>query len=71
MKRYASSAIDNDVKNTEAAAPIATNEELNIVDPKIAEKTAQEWENYPVNMGQQYFDEIKKILDMEDISYRN
>ena len=31
MKRYASNAIDNDVKNTEAAAPIATNEELNII----------------------------------------
>ena len=50
---------------------LSTNEELNIVDSKIAEKTAQEWENYPVNMGEQYFNEIKKILDMEDISYRN
>ena len=50
---------------------LSTNKELNIVDSKTAEKTAQEWENYPVNMGEQYFNEIKKILDMEDISYRN
>jgi len=49
---------------------LSTNAELNIVDSKIAEKTAQEWENYPVNMGQQHLDEIKKILDKEDISYR-
>ena len=50
---------------------LSTNKELNIVDSKTAEKTAQEWENYPVNMGEQYFNEIKKILDIEDISYRN
>ena len=49
---------------------LSTNAELNVVDSKIAEKTAQEWENYPVNMGQQHLDEIKKILDKEDISYR-
>ena len=50
---------------------VSTNTELNIVDSKVAEKTAQEWENYPVNMGQQHLDEIKKILDKEDISYRD
>ena len=49
---------------------LSTNAELNVVDSKIAEKTAQEWENYPVNMGQHHLDEIKKILDKEDISYR-
>ena len=49
---------------------LLTNKELNIVDDKIAEKTAQEWENYPVNMGEQHFNQIKKILDKEDISYR-
>ena len=49
---------------------LSTNAELNVVDSKIAEKTAQEWENYPVNMGQQHLDEIKKILDKEDMSYR-
>jgi len=50
---------------------LSTNTELNVVDSKIAEKTAQEWENYPVNMGQQHLDEIKKILDKEDMSYRD
>jgi ribulose-5-phosphate 4-epimerase/fuculose-1-phosphate aldolase len=50
---------------------LSTNKELNIVNSEIAEKTAQEWENYPVNMGQQHLDEIKKILDKEDISYRD
>ena len=49
---------------------LSTNAKLNVVDSKIAEKTAQEWENYPVNMGQQHLDEIKKILDKEDVSYR-
>ena len=29
---------------------LSTNAKLNVVDSKIAEKTAQEWENYPVNM---------------------
>ena len=50
---------------------LSTNKELNVVSHEVAEKTAQEWENYPVNMGEQYFNEIKKILDIEDISYRN
>ena len=49
---------------------LSTNKELNIVSSEVAEKTAQEWENYPVNMGEQHLKEIKKILDKEDISYR-
>ena len=49
---------------------LSTNQELNKVDPEIAEKTAQEWENYPVNMGEQHLSEIKKILDKEDPSYK-
>mgnify|MGYP001449697167 FL=1 len=50
---------------------LSTNKELNIVSSKVAEKTAQEWENYPVNMGKQHLNEIKKILDKEDPSYKN
>ena len=49
---------------------LSTSKELNIVSSEVAEKTAQEWQNYPVNMGQQHFNEIKKILDKEDISYK-
>ena len=50
---------------------LSTNKELNIASSSVAEKTAQEWENYPVNMGEQHLNEIKKILDKEDPSYKN
>ena len=50
---------------------LSTNKELNIASSSVAEKTAQEWENYPVNMGEQHLNEIKKILDKEDLSYKN
>jgi ribulose-5-phosphate 4-epimerase/fuculose-1-phosphate aldolase len=50
---------------------LSTNKELNVVSSEVAENTAQEWENYPVNMGEQHLSEIKKILDKEDISYRD
>ena len=46
-------------------------ENLNLVSSNIAEKTAQEWENYPVNMGEQHLKEIRKILDKEDSSYKS
>lgn len=49
---------------------LSTNKELNLVDSKIAEKTAQEWENYPVNMGEQHLKAIRLILDKEDSSYK-
>ena len=50
---------------------LSTNKELNEVESNIAEKTAQEWENYPVNMGEQHLKEIRKILDKEDSSYKS
>jgi len=50
---------------------LSTDKELNVVDDKVAEKTAQEWENYPVNMGEQHLKEIRIILDNEDSSYKN
>ena len=49
---------------------LSTNQKLNIVSSKVAEKTAQDWENYPVNMGQQHLNEIKKILDKEEPNYK-
>jgi|TARA_B110000037_G_C17070892_1_gene485807 ribulose-5-phosphate 4-epimerase/fuculose-1-phosphate aldolase len=49
---------------------LSTNKELNFVENKIAEKTAQEWENYPVDMGEQHLKAIKLILDKEDASYK-
>ena len=50
---------------------LSANKELNEVESDIAEKTAQEWENYPVNMGEQHLKEIRKILDKEDPSYKS
>ena len=50
---------------------LSTNKELNEVNSEVAEKTAQEWENYPVNMGEQHLKEIRKILDKEDPSYKS
>ena len=50
---------------------LSTKKGLNLVDNEIAEKTAQEWENYPVNMGEQHLKAIKLILDKEDSSYKH
>ncbi len=50
---------------------LSANKELNEVESNIAEKTAQEWENYPVNMGEQHLKEIRKILDKEDSGYKS
>ena len=49
---------------------LSTNKELKIANSKVAEKTAQEWENYPVNMGDQHLKAIRSILDKEDPSYK-
>ena len=49
---------------------LSTNKELKIANSKVAEKTAQEWENYPVNMGEQHLKAIRSILDKEDPSYK-
>lgn len=37
--------------------------ELNPVSHEIAEKTALEWENYPIDSASLHLEEIKKILD--------
>ena len=50
---------------------LSTNKELKIANSKVAEKTAQEWENYPVNMGEQHLKAIRSILDKEDPSYKD
>ena len=49
---------------------LSTNKELKIANSEVAEKTAQEWENYPVNMGDQHLKAIRSILDKEDSSYK-
>ena len=50
---------------------LSTNKELNIVSDEIAEKTAQETADYPINLAQMHLDQIKKILDKEEPDYKN
>ena len=49
---------------------LSTNKELKIVSPEIAEKTAQEWENYSTDMEELHLKAIRSILDNEDPSYK-
>tara|TARA_Y100000590_G_scaffold425520_1_gene533594 strand:- start:141 stop:869 length:729 start_codon:yes stop_codon:yes gene_type:complete len=49
---------------------LSTNRELNIVSPEVAEKTAQEWENYSSDLGDFHFNAMKSILDKEDPTYK-
>ena len=49
---------------------LSTNKELNIVTPEVAEKTAQDWENYPTGLGELHLKAIRSILDKEDPSYK-
>ena len=42
---------------------LSTGKELNIANPEIAEKTAQDWENYSTNLGELHLKAIRSILD--------
>jgi ribulose-5-phosphate 4-epimerase/fuculose-1-phosphate aldolase len=48
----------------------ATGQPLDPVSHEVAEKTAQQWQNYGFDFGQQHLDELMAILDTEDSSYR-
>ena len=50
---------------------LSTKKDLNIVSDEIAEKTAQETADYPINLAQLHLDQIKKILDKEEPDYKN
>ena len=41
-----------------------------VVSPEIAEKTAQEWENYSTDMEDLHLKAIRSVLDSEDPSYK-
>jgi len=43
---------------------------LFITSPLQAEKTAQDWENYPTGLGELHLKAIRSILDKEDPSYK-
>ena len=50
---------------------LLTGKELNIVSHEVAEKTAQETANYPVDLARAYLDQIRVILDKEEPEYKN
>ena len=49
---------------------LSTGKELNITSSEIAEKTAQEWENYSTDMAELHLKAIRSVLDTEDPSYK-
>jgi ribulose-5-phosphate 4-epimerase/fuculose-1-phosphate aldolase len=49
----------------------ATGKELLLVSDEIAEKTAQQWENYGFGFAEQHLHELKEILDREEPEYRS
>jgi len=50
---------------------LSTNKELNIVSHEVAEKTAQEWANYPTDLARAHLNQIRLILDKEEPEYKN
>ena len=50
---------------------LSTGKELNIASNEVAEKTAQDWENYSTDMAGLHLKAIRSILDSEDSSYKN
>ena len=50
---------------------LSTNKELNIVSHEIAEKTAQETADYPINLARLFLNQIRLILDKEEPDYVN
>ena len=49
---------------------LSTQKELKVVNHEIAEKTAQEWENYSTDLGNLHLKAIRSILDKEDPTYK-
>lgn len=49
---------------------LSTGKELNIASNEVAEKTAQDWENYSTDMGELHLKAVRSILDSEDPSYK-
>ena len=50
---------------------LSTNEELNIVSDEVAEKTAEETANYPIDLAKLHLQQIRLILDKEEPEYKN
>ena len=50
---------------------LSTGKELNIVSHEIAEKTAEETANYPIDTAKLFLSQIRLILDKEEPEYKN
>tara|TARA_B100001029_G_C15052305_1_gene451709 strand:+ start:578 stop:1306 length:729 start_codon:yes stop_codon:yes gene_type:complete len=50
---------------------LSTGKELNIASHEVAEKTAQEWANYPSDLGRAHLNQIRLILDKEEPEYKS
>ena len=50
---------------------LSTQKKLKIVSDEVAEKTAQEWENYSTDSKDLHLKAVRSILDKEDPSYKN
>jgi len=50
---------------------LATNKKLKVVSNEVAEKTAQEWEDYSTDSKDLHLKAVRLILDKEDPSYKN
>jgi ribulose-5-phosphate 4-epimerase/fuculose-1-phosphate aldolase len=50
---------------------LSTQKKLKIVSDEVAEKTAQEWENFSTDAKDLHLKAIRSILDKEDPSYKN
>ena len=50
---------------------LSTRKELNIASSEVAEKTAQDWENYSTDLGELHLKALRSILDSEDPTYKN
>ena len=50
---------------------LSSNKELNVVSNEVAEKTAQETANFPIDLAKLHLEQIRSILDKEEPDYKN
>ena len=50
---------------------LSSNKELNVVSNEVAEKTALETANFPIDLAKLHLDQIRSILDKEEPDYKN
>jgi ribulose-5-phosphate 4-epimerase/fuculose-1-phosphate aldolase len=50
---------------------LSSNKQLNVVSNEIAEKSAQETANYPIDLAKLHLEQIRSILDKEEPEYKN